>query len=562
MLELSGISLRCGGGEALLAGKLSKLLRMEHVPYRIVRHSIDARKKPELFDVYSVQVDLGNAEKERLLLKRLHLRGLREVESSAYRFPDTEEGSPRLLHRPLVIGSGPAGLFCALTLAQQGYRPLLLERGRRMEERVLDVERFFAGGKLDPSSNIQFGEGGAGTFSDGKLTTNVRDRYGRKDYVLREFVEAGAPQDICYENLPHIGTDRLRGTIVQLREKLIRLGGEVRFGCLVKDFAIEQGRIRGVYVEERSETGQAESSFLESEVAVLAVGHSARDTFRCLLGHGVSMSQKDFALGFRVTHPQSMINQQQYGVSAKEELEKLRLPSASYKLAAHLPSGRGIYSFCMCPGGYIVNASSSEGELAVNGMSDYARDSGRANSAIVMTVGEKEFGNAGPLSGMLFQEKLEKRAYELAGGRIPVEVFGDFARALSEGTGEKELAGDMAEPALRELSEEEAEELCLKGRSAFAPLHTLLPRDMAEDFIEGMGIFDGILPGFAGAGAFVCGLESRTSSPVRIERDAAFSSNVRGLYPCGEGAGYAGGIMSAAIDGVKVAEAIGRSYFP
>ena len=557
MLELRGIAIPCGGGEELLEKKLRRLLREENVSFRIVRHSVDARKKPELFDVYSVWVDPGNAKKEAYLKKRLRQYGACEAAPVKYHFPEREEGCPRLLSRPLVIGSGPAGLFCALTLAEQGYKPLLLERGRRMEERVRDVETFFETGVLQPFSNIQFGEGGAGTFSDGKLTTNVRDRFGRRERVLNEFVEAGAPEDILYENLPHIGTDRLRETIVGLREKLIRLGGEVRFGTLAKEFLIEEGRIKGVFAEEQF--GEKKSCFLPAQVVVLAVGHSARDTFRCLYGHGITMSRKNFAVGFRVTHPQEMINQRQYGLSCPEEMERLRLPAASYKLTAQLPSGRGIYSFCMCPGGHIVNASSSVGELAVNGMSNYARDSLRANSAIVMTVGEKEAGSSDPLSGLAFQERLEKRAYTLAEGRIPVEAYETFEKALSGDKGEGRKEGEIS---VRELSKEEAAELCLKGRSAFAPLHTLLPREMAEDFVEGMRIFDGIIPGFTGPAAYVCGLESRTSSPVRIERDAAFCSSVKGLYPCGEGAGYAGGIMSAAIDGIKTAEAIGRSFNP
>ena len=622
MLEIAQIRLPCGTSREELVKKAAKLLRLkeENFSLRITRHSVDARKKPELLDVYSVAVDLGNPARERKLAEKLHNRNVRYMEPVEYHFPEKkpegctgeEHGIPGSGRRPVVIGMGPAGLFCALILAEEGYRPLVLERGQAMEQRIRDVEHFWRTGELHAGSNIQFGEGGAGTFSDGKLTSNVKDRFGRIGKVLDEFVGAGAPEDIRYENLPHIGTDRLRSVIVSLREKLIDHGGEVRFGSEVTDFIVDGDRICGVAVE-----GPEGSYRLDADAVVLAPGHSARDTIRKLAERGVELTQKNYALGVRVSHPQAMIDLCRYGISDPKERNEAGLPAASYKLTAQLPSGRGVYSFCMCPGGYIVNASSEEGGLAVNGMSDYARDSARANSAIVVTVGKEEFGSDDPLAGMRFQEMLERRAYRLADGRIPVESYVDFSRGrdqegekpayscrevseekaesvsghenyrekkaesvsgygdyreekaesvsccrnLSEGKAESNSgAGDLirgesdAAGSFRELSMEETERLCLKGRSAYAPLHRILPADLLKDLTDGMASFERTIPGFTGPDAWVCGLESRTSSPVRIERDGMFQSRIRGLIPCGEGAGYAGGIMSAAVDGIKAAE--------
>ena len=580
MLEIAQIRLPCGTSREELVKKAAKLLRLkeENFSLRITRHSVDARKKPELLDVYSVAVDLGNPARERKLAEKLHNRNVRYMEPVEYHFPEKkpegctgeEHGIPGSGRRPVVIGMGPAGLFCALILAEEGYRPLVLERGQAMEQRIRDVEHFWRTGELHAGSNIQFGEGGAGTFSDGKLTSNVKDRFGRIGKVLDEFVGAGAPEDIRYENLPHIGTDRLRSVIVSLREKLIDHGGEVRFGSEVTDFIVDGDRICGVAVE-----GPEGSYRLDADAVVLAPGHSARDTIRKLAERGVELTQKNYALGVRVSHPQAMIDLCRYGISDPKERNEAGLPAASYKLTAQLPSGRGVYSFCMCPGGYIVNASSEEGGLAVNGMSDYARDSARANSAIVVTVGKEEFGSDDPLAGMRFQEMLERRAYRLADGRIPVESYVDFSRGRDQ-EGEKPAyscrevseekaesnsgAGDLirgesdAAGSFRELSMEETERLCLKGRSAYAPLHRILPADLLKDLTDGMASFERTIPGFTGPDAWVCGLESRTSSPVRIERDGMFQSRIRGLIPCGEGAGYAGGIMSAAVDGIKAAE--------
>ena len=556
MIEIQEIRIPCGAGREALEKKLRRLLRLgrdEPFTWRIARHGIDARKRPQLMDVYTVEVSLRgkSAEQERKRAERAGEKQIRWKEPVRYSFPSPAPDAPVLRHRPVVIGTGPAGLFCALKLAEQGYRPLVLERGAEMTERTERVERFWRTGELDPSANIQFGEGGAGTYSDGKLTTNVKDRFGRNAEVLRIFITAGAPEEIAYESHPHIGTDRLRDVVRAIRNEIIRLGGEVRFRTRMTDLIIRDGALTGILAQPSD--GGAPCR-LETEVCVLAPGHSARDTIRMLYGRQADITRKDFAVGLRVSHPQKMIDERAYGIGAPEERARLGLPAASYKLVTRAASGRGVVSFCMCPGGYIVDASSEPGGLAVNGMSDYARDSARANSAIVMTVGAETVGGDGPLDGLHFQERLERRAASLAAGRIPVERFTEFERVFRDPF--------SADTEVRPLTAEETEALCLKGRSARAPLHALLPETLTADFIEGMHTFERKIPGFAGPEALVAGLESRTSSPVRITRDESFQSNIRGLYPCGEGAGYAGGIMSAAIDGIRTAEAVARRYRP
>ena len=544
MIRISQLKLPCGHSEADLEEKIRKTIKLKDrdtVRYRIRKHSIDARKKPQLFDIYTVDADLKMGIKaERKLAAKLRNRNIAVVEESGYQFPPA--GGEKMNTRPVVIGAGPAGLFCALMLAEHGYRPILLERGRCVEERAKDIDRYWESGKLDPSSNVQFGEGGAGTFSDGKLNTQINDKTGRSEKVLQVFTEAGAPEDIRYESKPHIGTDLLRVVIPAIRNRILAAGGDVRFEAQVTDLVIEDGSVRALVL--------ADGSKLRTDTVVLAPGHSARDTIASLFQRGVPMEPKAFAVGLRVSHPQSLIDRAQYGVWEREEMRELGLSAAPYKLTAKAASGRGVYSFCMCPGGYIVDASSEPSRIAVNGMSEHARGSGRANSAIVCTVGPEEYGTDHPLSGMYFQQELEEKAYRIGQGAIPVQRYIRMKENFEKRRNGKPVPADSPDPYLT------SHDLCIRGRWTPADLSELLPRALTADFIEGMEEFDHKIPGFAGEEAFAAGIESRTSSPVRIPRGEDLQSRIRGLYPCGEGAGYAGGIMSAAMDGIRVAEAI------
>lgn len=547
MIQISQIKLPCGHSKDDLDRKILKLLRSrsKKITYTVTRHSVDARKKPDLYDIYTVGVQTGKSlPEEEKYVRRLHNRNITAGERVRYHFPEPDPEAVHLLHRPAIIGAGPAGLFCALMLSRHGYRPVILERGKRMEDRGRDVEEFWKTGILDPSSNVQFGEGGAGTFSDGKLNTAVRDKNGRQRLVLETFARCGAPEDILYESHPHIGTDRLRLVIPALRREIEKAGGEFFFETKMTGLVTENGRVAGIRYESGA-GGHVSLGRMDADCVILAPGHSARDTVTELFHEGVPVEQKNFAAGLRVSHPQRLINLGRYGTCDPETMRQLHLDPANYKLTAKASSGRGVYSFCMCPGGYIVNASSEEGMTAVNGMSEYARDSARANSAVVITVGTDEFGSTHPLAGIKFQQQLERKAWQLGQGAVPYEWFPDF-----------EDGAIQTHPSCS------LEDLCIKGRAVEAPLHTLLPEGLSRDFVEGMRHFDTVIPGFAGEEAFVAGVESRTSSPVRIVRDASFQSQVRGLYPCGEGAGYAGGIMSAAMDGIKVAEAVAGAFLP
>ena len=612
MIRISQLRLPCGYAEGALENKIRKTLRLDGraLRYTIVRHSVDARKKPQLFDTYTVDVDAGlGAKEESALLRRLKNKNVSLALGVEYRFP--ENGTEPLPHRPVVIGAGPAGLFCALFLAEHGYRPLLIERGRKMEDRTADVERFWETGRLDPASNVQFGEGGAGTFSDGKLNTQVNDRTGRSGQVLRIFVDAGAPESILYEGMPHIGTDRLREVIPRIRRRIEEAGGQVRFETVCKGFTfadpdpaetdpVAPRRLTGLTLRpaypqqgSSSQTDEWTEEWIPAEAVVFAVGHSARDTIEELYREKIPLEQKQFAVGFRVAHPQALIDESQYGVSEAEELRRMRLTASPYKLTARASSGHGVYSFCMCPGGYIVNASSEQEHLCVNGMSDEGRDSGWANSAIVITVGEAEFGSDHVLAGMAFQRKLEKRAWEIGKGAVPIQQYQDFRSSFFEDnrfvldnrlvsdnmdSGDLKMDSDDLKMDADDLktvdddlktaaddlkTEESFAEEAVKGSCRKAPLHRLLPPELTKDFIEGMDQFGRRIKGFDGRDAIVAGIESRTSSPVRIPRgDTLESTGAAGLYPCGEGAGYAGGIMSAAMDGIRIAEAIARRYAP
>ena len=502
--------------------KLLKINTKDILSWEIIRRSLDARKKPTLFYSYIVDVSVKN---EAEILKRCKQKNVSSVTPQEYVFPQVN--SPSDNPRPVIVGLGPAGLFCGYYLAKNGYKPIILERGKQVEQRLQDVEEFWNTGVLNTTSNVQFGEGGAGTFSDGKLNTLVKDKYGRNKEVLKVFVENGAPDKILYVQKPHIGTDILMDVVRNMRNKMLKWGAEIHYETKMTEILQNNGEIAGV----KTEKGDI---FLTNAV-VLAIGHSARDTFYMCHNANISMEAKSFAVGFRVEHPQELINIQQYG-----EQYPNCLPTAAYKVTAKSDNGRGVYSFCMCPGGYVVNASSEEGLLAINGMSYSKRDGNNANSAIIISVTPEDFSGQGPLSGVEFQRQIEKKAYEAGNGKIPVQYYKDF-KNKSEHKGQ---IPDNFTPAI-------------KGLYTFGNVNEILPPDLNQSFIQGMEHFHKIIPGFADDLALISGIESRTSSPLRIHRDEyGQSPSLRGLYPCGEGAGYAGGITSAAMDGLYVAERI------
>lgn len=547
MIQIRQLKLMPGHSDRELTEKAARTLRIrpeEIASLRVVRQSIDARKKPEIRLIYTVDVKLVGAREEKVLLSCRKNPDVGPAPEVRYRFP--EPGKEILAERPLIIGTGPAGLFCGYLLANAGYRPLLLERGEDVESRTRRVEEFWKTGVLSADSNVQFGEGGAGTFSDGKLNTLVKDKDGRNTEVLKIFVENGAPEEIRYESRPHVGTDVLSRVVKHMRERILSWGGEVRFSTRVTELVIEGGRVRGVVCE----NGER----IDARAVVLAIGHSARDTFAMLEKKGIPMEAKSFAVGFRVEHPQELINLSQYAQRRPEAL-----PPASYKLTAKTSEGRGVYSFCMCPGGYVVNASSEPGRLAVNGMSYSGRNGKNANSAIIVSVTPQDYGAGGPLAGIQFQRMLEERAFRAAGGAVPVQRYADYAGTEREnGSAVAEADGMVREKRERHVPADFAP--AIKGAWKFADLRDILPSSVRKAFLEGMEAFERIIPGFADDAVCLSGVESRTSSPVRIPRDETLQSSVRGLYPCGEGAGYAGGITSAAMDGMRVAEAIAARY--
>lgn len=499
--------------------EVKRILHTENIEkLNIVKRSIDARKKDHVYYVYEVDVLVKN---EKEILNKTKNPNVLLANETKYVFPKHR----KLDESPIIVGMGPAGLFSAYILAENGYKPIIIERGEPVEKRVATIEKFWEENKLNPESNVQFGEGGAGTFSDGKLNTLTKDKFGRAKKVFEIFVENGAPEEILYVNNPHIGTDVLRTVIVNIRNKIIKMGGQVFYNTKLTDLFIENNELTAIEINNEKR--------IPCKNLILAIGHSARDTFELLFNKKLNMEPKPFAVGIRIEHPQKIININQYGEKYADKLEP-----ASYKLTYTTKKGRGVYSFCMCPGGYVVNASSEKNRLVTNGMSNYKRDTENANSALIVTIGPKDFGN-NPLDGVNFQRNLEEKAYKIGKGYIPISLYKDYK--------ENKVSTKLGKV-----------NLLAKGKTTFANLNEIFPEYINESLKEGIENFGTKIKGFNRDDAILLGVEARTSSPLRIFRDENGLSNIKGIYPCGEGAGYAGGITTSAIDGIKTAELLTR----
>ncbi len=558
MIRIRDIKIRAGQGDDRILDKIADILDLDKIygsenyppfSFEVLRRSVDGRKKPDIFLIFTVKLLIG-PEDERKILEylrrnagrpktRKNLEKILTDIPEEYMIPGVVLSSER--PNPVIVGAGPAGLFCALYLARAGLKPVVIEQGEDAGSRKKRVEEFWRSGILDPYSNVQFGEGGAGTFSDGKLNTLTKDVKGRNTFVLKTLYEFGAPADITIDARPHIGTDILCGVVSNIRDEIIRLGGRVCFNTKLTGIGITDSKIESVTV---TGTRDNKTSVIKTDTCVLAIGHSARDTFEMLYHLGIPMEQKSFAVGFRVIHPQEAVNMWQYGIS---DPSSKGLFNADYRKAYTTSENRRVYSFCMCPGGYVVNASSEEGRLCVNWMSESKRSGKYANSAIIAAVEpcdflQKKVPKDHPLSGMYYQRQLEEEAFIRANGMIPVQTFKAFE------IDEKDNLDPLNDP-----------ENAVKGGVIFASLRGIFSEDIDKAIIESMHKFGYTMKGFDDLAIF-CGVESRTSSPVRITRGDDLMSKVRGLYPCGEGAGYAGGITSAAADGLKIAEMIAGRY--
>ncbi len=519
MIRINQMKLKPEEPESLIQKKIVEMLKIKEnqlISWKIVKKSIDARKN-QVFYVYTVDVALEP-----------HLYKLKAIRS---KYSIVEDSLPKKIynpyvgHRPIIIGSGPSGLFCGLLLSLHGAKPIIIERGKKVEERIKDVDLFWNQGLLNPESNVQFGEGGAGTFSDGKLNTLIRDKEGRSRWVLQEMVKAGAPEEILIWSKPHIGTDRLRRVVINIRKAIENKGGTFLFEEKMTD--IEKLNNQGVVV--KTNKGQH-----ISQTVIIAVGHSARDTVE-MLGRHITLTQKPFAIGLRIEHPRQMIDEWQYGIQSKKNL----LPAADYKLVHHCRNGRTVYTFCMCPGGVVTASSSEIGTVVTNGMSYYARDQENSNSAVLVNINPEDFGGSHVTAGFDFQRKLERKAFELGGGGYfaPIQCFGDFKeRVLTTQVGNIKPS--------------------YQPGTTLSNLTTLLPDYVTEALLEGIDQFGRKINGFNREDAILSGVETRSSSPVRMVRDERMMSSLEGVHVIGEGAGYAGGIMSAAMDGMKVAEMI------
>lgn len=512
MIKITNIKIREDLSDNQLFEKIYKKYKINKndvIQKRIIKKSIDARNKSDIFYNYSVELKCKNENK------------IKNVQKVQEELPIKINVNRKSLQKPVIVGAGPAGLFAALTLVQNGIKPIIIEQGKTVDERKKDVEEFQRTGRLNTLSNVQFGEGGAGTFSDGKLTSGIHNPLCKK--VLQEFYNFGAPEQILYINKPHIGTDNLINIIKNMRNKIIELGGEFLFNEKVVDFEIKDSKITSVICSKK----------IETDTVILAIGHSARDTFEKLYEKGVKMEKKNFSVGVRIEHKQQMINKSQYG-----EITKLKLPPAEYKMAYH-GEERSCYTFCMCPGGMVIASSSEPGTIVTNGMSKFLRDGENANSAVLVNITTDDFKGKSPLEGMYFQKELEEKAFKLGGSNYnaPIQRFEDFEK------NQKSIFIGEIKPTY-------------KPGVTLSNLNEILPEFVSKTLVEGIKHFDKSIKGFANPDAILTGVETRSSSPVQIIRDENKVSNIKGLYPCGEGAGYAGGIMSAAVDGIKCATAV------
>ncbi len=508
----------------VLAAKKLRIAPEAVTSFEILKKAVDSRKKDNVHFVYNIAVSVEGREES--IIRRCSSSGVSAYQREEYTMPEIRRTSTL---RPVIAGFGPAGFFAGLILARAGFRPLIVERGSDVDRRVKDVKGFWENRILNTESNVQFGEGGAGTFSDGKLTTGIKDPLCMK--VLEELVSHGAPEEIMYSSTPHIGTDRLPGVVKAIRKEIESLGGEVRFNTKLTDIIIANGSVQGVTIKPEGKSQED----IETDTLLLCIGHSSRDTLEMLHSKGFNMMQKPFSVGVRIEHPREMIDKSQYGTFAGHP----KLGAAVYKMACHPEHGRGAYTFCMCPGGTVVAAASEENMCVVNGMSEYARNGENSNSAILVGIEPSDFESEHPLAGIALQRKIESAAFEQAGSdySCPCQSVGDFL----EGKASSGLPGVKA--------------TCPTGVTP-GDITKVLPSKVTNTMRDAIVKMDRMLSGFALPGAALTAPESRSSSPVRILRNDILQSNIRGVYPCGEGAGYAGGIVSAAVDGIKCAHAV------